>query len=158
MTDKRLYHLAYRSNIGTKTCGKDLPLKEAVKLSDLESEGWTARAKSSYLWYMPNGVNMGIERAENRAKPEIVAITVFENDDPDKDPKPVPKVDELTALRTENERLLGFVREVAAYKHMVRENPFEAGEAYAKREIAEAARELLASVAGSGSERGEDGT
>ena len=84
MSEKRLYHVATMEPNSNKVCSENTSLKTAVESAERITVGWKARAKSAYRWHMPSGVNVCVERAENAVNVELIAISVFENDTPDK--------------------------------------------------------------------------
>jgi len=73
-----LYHIARKQPYATKSIiGEDVSIEKAVAECEKLTIGYKARAKSGYRWVMADGTTYGIERAEDRSSPEIVAVSIF---------------------------------------------------------------------------------
>ncbi len=175
-TPRTLYHVAYKlSNIATKTCTESMSLEKAVKHATISALGYRAKAKSAFHWKMPNGEDICIEREDERDNPELIPIRMFETDllsSHHEQPATPRTLATLATLAEAVQRgigsdylriaedahaafedykqavseLVAFVEKIAGYKSDIYETSFKDGEDFAREEIAEQARDLLAKL------------
>ena len=84
MPEKRQYHIAFKVSSGNKLTTKPATLKECKEYAEELSIGWESKAKSGYEWTMPNGIIIGIERAEYEQDQDLRCVSVFEDDEIEK--------------------------------------------------------------------------